>query len=125
MELSTFYSGIEKHNAKIKETIKSAGIYVMHEHSYSYTVGLNQLDAPELIMFDQEKEIADEIFNLVFQGVKRGMLNPIDLEGLRAMINPPPTIMACSEHEKRSYFFAGRTFYGNWGFKCLKLVPGT
>lgn len=121
MELGVFENGIEAHNNKIARSIQSDGVYVSHEQGYSYTVGMKSLDAPEVILLGQSKDMAEEIFITLHQAVARGVAALKPGKQLEGLLNSPGRLESVSEFEKMSYFYAARTFFGTWDFDSLVL----
>ncbi len=76
MELKIFENGIQSHNQVIHRALLKNGLYVMHEKGYSYTVGMKNIGSPDLILFGQSSEIADEMFQVIFQAGVLGILPP-------------------------------------------------
>ena len=122
MELSTFINGIQGHNQVIHHALLSSGLYVMHEKDYSYTVGMKNIGVPDLIMFGQEPEVSEEIFQVLFQAVKLGLSSLSQSSDIGQILDPQPRLEVFSRMDKRRYFFAARTYYGSWDFEAIKVA---
>lgn len=60
MDLSKFTDGIKLQNARIDYAIRSEGVSVIHERSYSYTVGMRSIGYPELLVRDLKPDESNE-----------------------------------------------------------------
>ena len=121
MELSIFENGVDLHNSKIQNAVQKDGLYVMHEKDYSYTVGMKALGAPELILFNQSREVAEEMFQVLFQAVQLGLVDLKQSGSIEHIFEPMPTIESVGEMNKRNHFYAARTYYGDWEFMASKI----
>lgn len=121
MELNIFDNGIQQHLNVIQNAVRRSGLYVMHENSYSYTVGMKSMGAPDLILFGQSPEVAEEMFEVIFQAVQLGLLVLNQAKNIEHIFEPQPRLEVFSDMEKRRHFFAARTYYGSWDFNALKV----
>lgn len=121
MELKIFENGVQSHNQVIHRALLKNGLYVMHEKGYSYTVGMKNIGSPDLILFGQSSEIADEMFQVIFQAVQMGLLVLDQVKSIDHIFEPQPQLKHFSDMEKRRHFFAARTYYGSWDFNVLNV----
>ena len=121
MELSIFENGVVLHNIKIQHAVQKNGLYVMHEKDYSYTVGMKGLGAPELILSNQSREVAEEMFQVLFQAVQLGLVDLKQSGSIEHIFEPMPTIESVGEMNTRNHFYAARTYYGDWEFMASKI----
>ncbi|QFT57152.1 DUF4262 domain-containing protein [Microbulbifer sp. THAF38] len=121
MELSIFVNGIQGHNQVIHHALLNSGLYVMHENDYSYTVGMKNIGAPDLIMFGQSPEVSEEMFQVLFQAVKLGLVTLEQSNDIGQIFDPQPRLEEFSQMEKRCHLFAARTYYGSWDFRAIKV----
>lgn len=122
MELGVFDNGIIGHNKKISQVINNEGVYVMHEKGYSYTVGMHNIGSNDLIMFCENRDEPDELFQLIYQAVIHGYVDLNNERALARILSPTPLLTFLTDNEKEQYLYAARTYYGNWSFKALKLI---
>lgn len=122
MELSTFINGIHSHNQVIHHALLTGGLYVMHEKKYSYTVGMKNIGAPDLIMFGQASDVSEEIFLVLFQAAKLGLVCLEQSNDISQILDPQPRLEVFSQMEKRRHLFAARTYYGSWDFEAIKVA---
>ena len=122
MELSNFDNGILMHNNIIKRTIESDDLYVMHEDGYSYTVGMREIGAPELVLYGQRKTIAEEIFKIIYSAAARKYGEPDVGVIVKKVFEPAPGVVKLSKNEKMVLFYAARTFYESWSFYAYKII---
>lgn len=122
MELSIFENGIERHNTEIRQAVQKDGLYVMHEKGYSYSVGMKHVGAPDFILFDQPHDVAEEMFQVLFQAIQLGLVDLNEFNPIQDIFEPKPSVITVSEMEKRQYFYAARTYYGDWNFPVLKIT---
>ena len=121
MKLRVFDNGIQSHNNKIQQSLKTDGIYIMHEEGYSYTVGFLKVGSPDLILYDQTQGVAEEIFQLLFQAVQLGLIQLRQDMMIEHVLEPQPRLIAVTELDKKQHFYAARTYYGDWNFSVLKI----
>jgi len=125
MELSHFYNGIAMHNDVIRQTINNDSLYVKHEDGYSYTVGMRDIGAPELMIEGQRPSVATEMFKIIYiaaaQAYSEQDLNTV----IKNVFDPAPTLTALPEREKKALFYAARTYYDDWIFSALKITLKT
>jgi hypothetical protein len=125
MELSQFYNGIAMHNDIIRQVINNDSLYVKHEDGYSYTVGMRDIGAPELVIEGQRPSVATEIFKIIYiaaaQAYGEEDLNTV----VKNVFDPAPTLTALPEREKKALFYAARTYYDDWIFSALKITLKT
>ena len=125
MELSQFENGIAMHNEVIRQAIKNDALYVMHEQGYSYTVGMRDIGAPELVIYGQRNVLATEMFKIIYSSAAHTS-NEVDMNRMvRNVFDPPPGLVALPEREKRTVFYATRTYYDDWIFSALKITLNT
>lgn len=122
MELSVFENGIQSHNDKIHQALQKEGLYVMHEKGYSYTVGMQNIGFPDLILYGQSQDVTEEMFQVLFQAVQLGLVDLEQPSLIDNMFEPKPKLSAVDDIEKRQHFYAARTYYGNWEFAALKIT---
>ena len=122
MELSQFYNGIAMHNDVIRQVINNDSLYVKHEDGYSYTVGMRDIGAPELVIEGQRPSVATEMFKIIY--IAAAQADGIqDLNTLvKNVFDPALTLTALPEREKKALFYAARTYYEDWIFSALKLT---
>lgn len=122
MELSHFTNGIAMHNDVIRQVIKNDSLYVKHENGYSYTVGMRDIGAPELVIEGQRPSVATEMFKIIYIAAAQAYgiqdLNTV----VKNVFDPAPTLTALPEREKKALFYAARTYYEDWIFSALKLT---
>lgn len=122
MELSQFYNGIAMHNDVIRQVINNDSLYVKHEDGYSYTVGMRDIGAPELVIEGQRPSVATEMFKIIYIAAAQAYgiqdLNTV----VKNVFDPAPTLTALPEREKKALFYAARTYYEDWIFSALKLT---
>lgn len=122
MELSQFYNGIAMHNDVIRQVINNDSLYVKHEDGYSYTVGMRDIGAPELVIEGQRPSVATEMFKIIYivaaQAYGIQDLNTV----VKNVFDPAPTLTALPEKEKKALFYAARTYYEDWIFSALKIT---
>ena len=122
MELSQLYNGIAMHNDVIRQVIKNDSLYVKHEDGYSYTVGMRDIGAPELVIEGQRPSVATEMFKIIYTAAAQAYgiqdLNTV----VKNVFDPAPTLTALPEREKKALFYAARTYYEDWIFSALKLT---
>lgn len=125
MELSRFENGIVLHNNVIKGAIEYDGYYVMHEDGYSYTVGMRNIGAPELVIYGQRKMVAEEMFKIIYIAAAQAY----GIQDLKTVVknvfDPAPTLTALPEREKKALFYAACTYYDDWIFSALKITLKT
>ncbi|PCJ88231.1 MAG: hypothetical protein COA54_02900 [Thiotrichaceae bacterium] len=125
MELSQFYNGIAMHNDVIRQVINNDSLYVKHEDGYSYTVGMRNIGAPELVIYGQRKIVADEMFKIIYiaaaQAYGEQDLNTV----VKNVFDPAPSLTALPEREKKALFYAARTYYDDWTFSVFKITLKT
>ena len=125
MELSKFENGIKKHNNTIKHVISVDDLYVMHENGYSYTVGMRDIGAPELVIYGQRKSVAEEMFKIIYIAAAQEFGEP-ELESIvKIVFYPAPSLVELPEREKKALFYAARTYYDDWIFSALKITLKT
>ena len=76
MELSKFENGIVMHNKMIKHAIELDDLYVTHEDGYSYTVGMQEIGAPELVLYGHRKAVAEEMFKIIYSAAAHEFCEP-------------------------------------------------
>jgi hypothetical protein len=103
MELSIFVNGIQGHNQVIHHALLNSGLYVMHEMDYSYTVGMKNIGAPDHIMFGQSPEVSEEMFQVLFQAVKLGLVTLEQSNDIGQIFDPQPRLEELSQMEKRRH----------------------
>ncbi|MFV9615370.1 MAG: DUF4262 domain-containing protein [Gammaproteobacteria bacterium] len=122
MELSQFHNGIAMHNEVIRQAIKNDALYVMHEDGYSYTVGMRDIGAPELIIYGQRDAVATEMFKIIYTAAAQ-KFDDLDMNRMvKTVFNPAPELSVVSEREKKTIFFAVRTYYDDWVFTAIKII---
>ena len=121
MELSNFDNGILNHKNNIQMSIVDKGYFVMHEKGYSYTIGFNNIDIPELIMFDDNQKVLTEIFQVIYGATKRDLLKINSFLELEQYFEPKINLKNISESEKKQYFYSARIFYGHWNFNSAQI----
>ena len=117
MHLDKFDNGIERQVSRVKANIDVQGIHIQHEGEYSYSVGMNEVSLPEVIVYKgnvvSDKEV-EQIFLSVHQSVSiktmSGKLNNLTIEC--KMLN---------EMDKRHRFYSARLYYGHWDFSAMLL----
>ena len=122
MELSNFENGILMHNNVMKSTIESDDLYVMHEDVYSYTVGMREIGAPELVLYGQRKTIAEEMFKIIYSAAAREYGKQDVGAIVKKVFDPAPGVVELSKSEKMALFYAARTFYESWSFDAYKII---
>ena len=125
MDLSKFENGITKHNNAIKHVISVDDLYIMHEDDYSYTVGMRDIGAPELVIYGQRKSVAEEMFKIIYIAAAQKFGEP-ELESIvKTVFEPAPALAELPESEKKALFYAVRTYYDDWTFSALKITMKT
>ena len=122
MELSKFENGIVIHNKIIKHAIELDDLYVMHEDGYSYTVGMQEICVPELVLYGHRKSVAEEMFKIIYSAASREFGEP-DVDAIvKKVFDPAPEVVELSKCEKMALFYAARTFYESWSFDAYKII---
>lgn len=122
MELSVFENGINSHNLTIKQTLEDQGVYVKHENGYSYTVGMKYIECPDLILYGENPDVAEEMFQVILQAIKLGLIKLKIGENIGSVLDPQPTLSGITETDKKDHFYAARTYYGDWCFEVINIV---
>ncbi|MBL4863160.1 MAG: DUF4262 domain-containing protein [Crocinitomicaceae bacterium] len=122
MELCKFSNGIEDHNMIIDTAIKSDGIYIKREESYSYTVGFNNIGSPELVIFNTSPDAACEIFHTLYLAARNTDITLVENKTISTLFAHPLFLETYSEFDTRKTIFGARTYYGNWEFDVLKIM---
>lgn len=120
MQLAKFENGIENHGAKISQSIYEAGLFVQHEGAYSYTVGMNEHNLPEMVIKNDQGLKQSEIYE-IFQALRRCSKRT---ELKKELISLGLKCTALSELDKRRCFYSARIHYGNWDFYSAGLKRG-
>ncbi len=122
MELSKFENGIVMHNKMIKHAIELDDLYVTHEDGYSYTVGMQEIGAPELVLYGHRKAVAEEIFKIIYSAAAHEFCEPDVGTIVNNVFDPAPGLEELSKSEKMALFYAARTFYESWSFDAYKII---
>lgn len=120
-ELGHFEDGIRAHRGFMQSMLRSNGVHIQHEECYSYTVGLRDIGSPDLIIFGEDREVAEELFLVIYQAVQMKLVCIKTSQSLRGIFTPEPLLLDVSEVEKRRHFFAARAYYGDWDFDSRKV----
>lgn len=120
MQLAQFENGIEKHTQNIADMISENQFYIQSEGGYHYTVGLNKLSLPEIIMKRNQGLSHSGFEELIFVLRECRSMREF-LKALKAFdLNSYPL----QELEKRRLFYSARLFYGDWDFHAVCLKSG-
>ena len=93
----------------------------MHEHGYSYTVGMRDIGVPELVIYSQRNAEAAEMLSIIYNAAAP-MVGEPDINGIvKNVFDPPHELTASPEREKRTLFYAAHTYYDDW-FSALKIT---
>jgi len=122
MELSHFTNGIAMHNEVIRQVINNDALYIKHEDGYSYTVGMRDIGAPELVINGQRRSVATEMFKIIYSAAAQTFGEPAMHMIVKTVFDPAPGLVALPESEKRSIFYAVRTYYEDWSFSAVRLI---
>lgn len=125
MELRKFENGIEQHNKKIEMSVRQHGLYVIQEETaevdYFYTVGMEDIDLPELIIHGGNKAMAGQVFGAIYQAKQIGLLDEVSPDTtISGIFTDDIQLLQCDE--KKRYFYACRTYYDSWNFDALTVV---
>lgn len=120
MELSKFTDGIKLQNERINSAIRSEGLSVIHERSYSYTVGMRSIGYPELLVRGLEVVERDELFRTIYIAVVNGKNSASEII-VADIFKPKLSLVDLTEKETKGIFFACRAYYGDWAFKANEI----
>jgi hypothetical protein len=116
-----FEDGIAKLNGEIAKAIADTGVYVKHERGYSYTVGMAKIRSPELIIFGESAEVAEEVFYVIYQAVELGLVVVEDNTRLDQIFKPAPVMTRFPDSAKVQYFYAARAYFESWDFPAFRV----
>lgn len=121
MEIKQFTSGIETLKQRVASTLAMEEYYQVDEPGYSYTVGMDKVGLPELVIEGRSAEEANELFGLIFKTAQ----NKIIGNGRKCRSVPVAAralfVDQMNELAKRKIFFAKRIYHGSWDFAAAKL----
>jgi len=121
MELHQFTNGIEDHKSEMAKVIDNFGLYTNHEDGYSYTVGLHNLGLPELIVFGQNPNVAEELFEILHHCAREGLIEFSPGIGLDNILSPGPSLHDYPNEKKVTQLYAARNFFGTWEFDVIEV----
>ena len=122
MELSHFTNGIAMHNAVIRQVLNNEALYVKHEDGYSYTVGMRDIGAPELVIYGQRNGVSTEMFKIIYNAAAQSFGAPAMPMIVKTVFDPAPGLVVLPESEKMAVFYAARTYYEDWSFSAARLI---
>lgn len=117
MQLNQFQNGIECHVNKVQNNIRQRGLHVQHEGSYSYTVGMNDSELPDIIVH-KGHGLSDGLIENIFLSILDSCTKETFVEKLSEM---NVVFNNLDELEKRRSFYAARLYYGHWNFDAISL----
>ena len=120
-EYNFFVDGIAEQRARIFSSINEHGFYLHQDNKCVYTVGMTCVGFPELLMYNQSLESADEIFSDIYCGVKHDKMASIKefIEN-----NPFSRLVSfepLSDTTKQSLLWSARLFLESWNFDVVEL----
>lgn len=121
MELSKFTDGIKLQNARIDYAIRSEGVSVIHEKSYSYTVGMRSIGYPELLVRDLKPDESNELFRTIYAAVTNGKKTSHQIN-IADIFKPKLSLVDLSEDTTKEIFYACRAYYGDWIFSANEIL---
>jgi len=121
MELSKFTDGIKLQNERIDHAIRSEGVSVIHERSYSYTVGMRSIGYPELLVRDLKPEESNELFSTIYAAVTNGKKNSHEIS-IADIFKPKLALVDLTEDTTKKIFYACRAYYGDWIFRANEIL---
>lgn len=120
MELAIFKNGIENQNRLIDSALEKDGLFFKREDSYSYTVGMNRYELPDVVCFLPQDE-AEELILLILKAHQLGLTSIVGGKKIINLIDPEPQVIELAEADKRLIFYANRAYYRSWEFKAITL----
>ncbi len=116
MDLGHFENGIKRHADDIRGSIKSSGLHVRHENSFSYTVGFAEIGLPELVVELLPPSHAEELFRTLLVAARRDRRSSVTWLNLARTFSPEPSFSELADQQRKEVFLDARTGYGHWDF---------
>lgn len=90
--------------------------------AFSYSIGFNLLNHPEIIVCGLPNETAHELMSEVYRRIKKGTMTIKDGDTFDDLANMPLHFIKISESAKQKMMLLTNKYYNHWDFDALQMI---